>query len=84
MAVELGKIGIETVEYTDYLIIKGNPELQNLENEIQFLSYNDHRIVMSLSLLNLRGIKTAFDNPWAITKSFPEFFDIWKSICVLQ
>lgn len=84
MAVELKKIGIETVEYTDYLIVKGNPELQNLDSEIHFASYNDHRIVMSLSLLNLRGIKTSFDNPMAITKSFPEFFDIWKSICVLQ
>lgn len=84
MAVELKKIGIETVEYTDYLIVKGKPELKNLPDEIAFASYGDHRIVMSLSLLNLRGIKTVFDNPKAITKSFPEFFDIWNTICVSQ
>lgn len=84
MAAELKKVGIETVEYTDYLIIKGNPELKNLPDGISFTSYGDHRIVMSLSLLNLRGIKTVFDNPKAITKSFPEFFDIWNTICVSQ
>ena len=84
MALELQKIGIETVEYTDYLIVKGNPNLKNIAEEIQFASYGDHRIVMSLSLLNLKGIKTAFDNPMAITKSFPEFFDVWKTICISQ
>ena len=84
MALELQKIGIETVEYTDYLIVKGNPNLKNIAEEIQFASYGDHRIVMSLSLLNLKGIKTEFDNPMAITKSFPEFFDVWKTICISQ
>lgn len=84
MAAELQKIGIETVEYTDYLIVKGNPQIKDLPEEVSFASYGDHRIVMSLSLLNLRGIRTVFDNPGAITKSFPEFFEIWNTICALQ
>lgn len=84
MAAELKKIGIETVEYTDYLIVKGRPELQNLAEPVDFASYGDHRIVMSLSMLNLKNIKTKFDNPKAITKSFPEFFDIWNTICASQ
>lgn len=84
MAEELQKIGIETVEYTDYLIVKGQPELKNLAEPINFASYGDHRIVMSLSLLNMKGIRTSFDNPKAVSKSFPEFFDIWNTICVSQ
>lgn len=84
MATELKKVGIETVEYTDYLIVKGNPELKDLPGETAFKSYGDHRIVMSLSLLNLKGIQTVFDNPQAITKSFPDFFNIWTTICVSQ
>ena len=84
MALELQKIGIETIEYTDYLIIKGNPNLIAPKEEIAFTSYGDHRIVMSLSLTNLKGFKTNFDNPNAITKSFPDFFDIWNTICVSQ
>lgn len=45
-----------------------------------FDSYGDHRIVMSLSLLELHGSKNYYDNPNVITKSFPEFWDIWKEI----
>ncbi len=49
--------------------------------EFQFKSYGDHRIVMSLSLLQLAGAKVDFDDKMVITKSFPNFWNVWKVIC---
>ena len=47
----------------------------NLHNRpIFFKSYNDHRIVMALSLFSLLGNEVHFDNPECVQKSFPDFW----------
>lgn len=88
MAEELKRAGVAVIEEQDGLIIHG---LKKDENDIQsidytgksydFLSYGDHRIVMSLSLFELAGASLDFDNRNVITKSFPEFWNVWNSIC---
>lgn len=88
MAEELKRAGVNVIEEKDGLIIHG---LKTSEDDIQsidytgksfdFLAYGDHRIVMSLSLFELAGASLEFDNPNVITKSFPEFWNVWKTIC---
>jgi 3-phosphoshikimate 1-carboxyvinyltransferase len=48
--------------------------------EIEFLTYDDHRMAMSLSLYELTGIKAVLDNPGCVNKSFPGFWDEWEKV----
>jgi 3-phosphoshikimate 1-carboxyvinyltransferase len=45
---------------------------------IDFETYGDHRIAMSMSILSLAGIDVNLDNPACVGKSFPGFHDTWK------
>jgi len=42
---------------------------------INFNSYNDHRIVMSLNLFSLLGFTLHFDNKNCVKKSFPHYWE---------
>ena len=49
-------------------------------SEIDFTTYGDHRMAMSMSIFELAGIEVNLDNPACVGKSFPGFFDEWKKI----
>ena len=45
-----------------------------------FATYGDHRLAMSLSLLEFAGIGVDLDQPGCVAKSFPEFWARWKEL----
>lgn len=76
MCEELAKFGIKTLEEENRIVIYGgNLSFPNATIE----GHNDHRIVMSLSvLLTLTGGKINGTN--AVNKSFPDFFERMKDV----
>ncbi|MBI9079819.1 MAG: 3-phosphoshikimate 1-carboxyvinyltransferase [Pseudodesulfovibrio sp.] len=68
--------GTEIVE--DSLIIR--PSRLPKGRTIEFTTYGDHRMAMSMSLFELAGLDVSFDNPTCVEKSFPNFWDEWKKI----
>lgn len=68
---ELAKLNIELYRQGEILSIQNN---YNGRQEVFFSSYGDHRIVMSLSLLRLIGVRVQFDDTHCVQKSFPQFF----------
>ncbi|MEE1185496.1 MAG: 3-phosphoshikimate 1-carboxyvinyltransferase [Acutalibacteraceae bacterium] len=71
MALELSKFGIEVINYENSIIVKKG-ELQTPNSKLH--SHNDHRIVMSLSIL-CSMVDGEISDAQAINKSFPNFFD---------
>lgn len=76
LALELNKFGINVEEYDNEVIIKK----QELQKPTEILTgHNDHRIVMSLSvLLTLTGGYIQDED--AVKKSYPRFFEDLKQI----
>jgi len=70
---ELKKFGADITETNDGMIINGKKPLKGAE----VLSYNDHRIAMSLAVLGLacEGV-TTISGCECVDISFPGFFDI--------
>lgn len=56
------------------------PQPMKTGESIDFETYGDHRIAMSMSILGLSGITVNLDNPACVGKSFPSFHDVWQSI----
>ncbi|WP_338669832.1 3-phosphoshikimate 1-carboxyvinyltransferase [Pseudodesulfovibrio methanolicus] len=77
-ATEVARTGCETETTDDSLIIRPAPLPRG--REVDFMTYNDHRMAMSMSLFELAGIKVSLDNPACVGKSFPDFFKEWKKI----
>ena len=72
---ELAKLGIKTDSTEDSLTIHGGTPISG---EIE--TYNDHRMAMSFSVLGLRiqGIK--IKNPECVSKSFPNFYELFEKL----
>jgi 3-phosphoshikimate 1-carboxyvinyltransferase len=49
--------------------------VHELPDKVKLHSYQDHRLVMSFSLLLLLGISVEFDNTECVHKSFPNFWE---------
>ena len=78
-AQELRKIGC-TVEVTDDgLAISGPPHAP--QGQMWFSCHNDHRICMSLALLELGGLEVFMDDPACVAKSSPNFWSLWQQVC---
>lgn len=76
MAQELKKFGADVTVYDDSVIVR--PTEFHAPTEM-LLGHNDHRIVMSLSvLLTLTG--GSIDGAEAVSKSFPDFFDYLEKL----
>ncbi|MBP2030525.1 3-phosphoshikimate 1-carboxyvinyltransferase [Methanohalophilus levihalophilus] len=75
MAVELTKMGIKITEEQDRLIIKGG-ELKGADVH----GWDDHRIVMALTVAGLVAGDTTIDTAESIFISYPNFFDDMRSI----
>ena len=73
----LSKLGADLTEEPDGLIIRGVPELTGGTVS----GYNDHRIVMAMTIASLTCIEPVIiDGAAAINKSYPTFFDDFKSL----
>jgi 3-phosphoshikimate 1-carboxyvinyltransferase len=73
MATELAKLGVETKEEQDRLIITGDPMRINLHGA-EIDTYEDHRIAMCFAVAGLLvpGIKIMDES--CVAKSFPDFW----------
>jgi 3-phosphoshikimate 1-carboxyvinyltransferase len=78
MATELRKLGAGVVEGEDFIEI--DPPVRLLPAEIE--TYGDHRMAMSFALAALGGTEVSIRDPRCVAKTFPDFFDVFRSICV--
>lgn len=77
-AKEVARTGTSTEIREDSLIIR--PGRLPKGHTIDFTTYGDHRMAMSMSIFQLAGIDVSLDNPTCVGKSFPGFFDEWNKI----
>lgn len=77
MEVELKKLGCDITSFDNEVVIKGKTDIIN--SDIILDSHNDHRVVMSLSILaTIADKEVVIDNCLAINKSYPTFFEDLK------
>jgi 3-phosphoshikimate 1-carboxyvinyltransferase len=76
MATELRKLGAQVEEGADFLKIRPGP----LKAGVAVHTYDDHRMAMSFALVALGGVPVRILDPRCVAKTFPEFFDAWRSI----
>src|SRR3954468_9595647 len=76
MATELRKLGAEVEEGRDFLKISP----REIRRDVAIDTYDDHRMAMSFSLVALGGVPVTINNPDCVAKTFPGFFDVWKTI----
>lgn len=90
-ALELGKTGVMVDALSDGLLINGmgghtahvrnRPDKPTLGPDQALSAHNDHRIAMSLALLELRdpelNVAQRLDDPTVVRKSFPQFWELW-------
>jgi 3-phosphoshikimate 1-carboxyvinyltransferase len=72
---ELRKVGAEVETFEDGLTIIPRPITAGAA--VDFCTYGDHRMAMSMSLFELAGVDVRLDNPGCVAKSFPGFWDQW-------
>jgi 3-phosphoshikimate 1-carboxyvinyltransferase len=73
---ELRKVGAEVETFEDGLTITPRPIAAG--RAVDFCTYGDHRMAMSMSLFQFAGVDVRLDNPGCVAKSFPEFWDQWR------
>ena len=74
---ELQRCGVAARENDDgFTIIPGEPVAATVE------TYDDHRMAMAFSLLGCRVAGIRIANAGCVAKTFPEFFDVLKSLRV--
>ncbi|GAB6113742.1 3-phosphoshikimate 1-carboxyvinyltransferase [Desulfomicrobium salsuginis] len=75
---ELSKAGVAIEARPDGMVIRGTGTLP--QRSVDLCTYGDHRMAMSLSLLELAGIAVRLDTPGCVAKSFPGFWAVWAKI----
>ncbi len=82
-ALELAKTGCGVAVTDDGLhIVPARAADPARATKISFSCHNDHRMAMSLALLELGGrIRVSLDEPACVGKSFPDFWRVWRRIC---
>jgi 3-phosphoshikimate 1-carboxyvinyltransferase len=78
VAQELSKTGAEIRILDDGLVVR--PGFSPGRGDISLGTHNDHRMAMSLSLLEFAGFIPKLDNPDCVAKSFPEFWKQWDKV----
>lgn len=76
---ELGKAGIISEVLEDGIRIQGDAQI-NLPEGTELCTYGDHRMAMSLSLLELADAVVRLDDPKCVAKSFPGFWQQWRKV----
>lgn len=93
-AIELSKTGVTIDALSDGLLINGmggmtghtlkHAHEPRLSKESGLCSHNDHRMAMSLALLEMRdpelSVRERLDDPNVVAKSFPTFWELWSSL----
>ncbi|MEJ2671710.1 MAG: 3-phosphoshikimate 1-carboxyvinyltransferase [Deltaproteobacteria bacterium] len=75
VAAELTKLGIETKETADGLVIRGGqPHGAAIE------TYNDHRLAMSFAVAGLKAPGMRITDPDCVAKSFPDFWEYFARL----
>lgn len=70
---ELRKTGALVEEWEDGLSVEGQGPLKSAE----FSTYDDHRMAMALSLAGLRIPGIRIQNPGCVSKTFPDYFQVF-------
>lgn len=78
MTTELRKVGAEVEEGRDYICI--TPPVRLCHAAID--TYNDHRMAMCFSLVALSDVPVTINDPGCVSKTFPDYFACFRSICV--
>ncbi len=78
LATEIEKTGSKVFLRTDGLEIMPGSLIR--DRTIYFQVYNDHRMAMSLAIYGLAGLKIQLDTPECVSKSFPNFWEIWDQL----
>lgn len=80
---ELSKVGAKiTVELEDkreVLVFDGKTKFKGLKS-VEFETYNDHRMALSLAPICLKGINVTIVNPWVTNKSYPAYWDDLRKV----
>lgn len=79
-AAELRKAGVDTEVTEDGIIVRPDRAAMNAPAGTIFNTYNDHRMAMSLSLLQFALGDIEFDNKACVAKSFPAFWEEWEKV----
>jgi 3-phosphoshikimate 1-carboxyvinyltransferase len=79
MATELRKVGAEVEEGSDYLAVRP-PRASSLVPRASIDTYDDHRIAMCFALVALGGVPVRINDPKCVAKTFPDFFDRYRSV----
>lgn len=91
---ELAKTGVMVDVLSDGLLVNGmggntahvrnRPDKPTLAADEKLSAHNDHRIAMSLALLEMRepelSVADRLDNPAVVAKSFPNFWELWSRL----
>jgi 3-phosphoshikimate 1-carboxyvinyltransferase len=76
IASEWNKLGSRIEEMDDGIIIPGGDRLSGTTVD----PHNDHRLAMSLAVIGLRVQGISVKNETCVTKSFPQFWDLWGKL----
>jgi 3-phosphoshikimate 1-carboxyvinyltransferase len=49
-------------------------------NPASIQTYNDHRMAMAFSLIGLRIPGVSIENPECVSKTFPDYFEVLKTL----
>ena len=76
MATELGKVGVEVEEGSDWLRVV--PASRLLPAAID--TYDDHRMAMCFSLISLGDCRVRINDPACVNKTFPDYFSCFAEL----
>jgi 3-phosphoshikimate 1-carboxyvinyltransferase len=73
---ELVKLGVRVEENWDGMIIY---PCENI-TPAMVRTYNDHRMAMSFALIGYKHPGVQIENPGCVSKTFPNYFDVWERL----
>ncbi len=73
------KIAVELEDKREVLVFDGKTKFKGLKS-VEFETYNDHRMALSLAPICLKGIIVSIVNPWVTNKSYPAYWDDLKKM----
>jgi 3-phosphoshikimate 1-carboxyvinyltransferase len=77
---ELARLGVKVEEKEDGMTIYPCSNL----HPASIQTYNDHRMAMAFSLIGLRVPGVEIENPACVSKTFPNFFEVLKTLHTLS
>jgi 3-phosphoshikimate 1-carboxyvinyltransferase len=78
VSTQLARAGVATELFEDGIAIA--PGNLQTAGTVGISTFGDHRIAMSMSLLELGGVQVLLDDPSCVAKSFPRFWEKWAAV----